>query len=208
MRREEGEKVARRIDNSEKYKTIMGVKYKRCSTCHEFVPVENFSSRKASADGLAYSCKPCERKTAQKSYTSKKQKNKAKERYQSNKDEINEKAKKRYQENKDKILEKQAAWRQSKQGRKLVNAASARRRVRMIEQTPGGRDYTREEIIKRDSVNGVCICQICGQPITDLEKDLQIDHIISVFDGGADKKDNVRCTHKLCNLTRRKSDAI
>jgi 5-methylcytosine-specific restriction endonuclease McrA len=197
--------LARRIQDEDKYKIVGGIKYKRCSTCKEFVPITEFSSRAASADGLAYSCKACERKTAKKSYTSKKQKDRAKVRYQENKDAVNEKAKQRYQEKKDEILEKQAEWRKSKKGRVLVNKATARRRARMIEQTPDGRDYTREEIIERDSVNGECICQICLKRIENVDTELQIDHIIPIAAGGSDTKDNVRCTHKKCNLMRPKS---
>lgn len=196
--------MARRLADSEKYKEINGVKHKRCSTCGEYKPMTEFSSRNVSPDGLAYSCKTCERATAAKSYTKKKNKRKAKQRYEDNKEVAIERSKKRYQENKETIKVQQANWRQSKSGRKLVNAASARRRTKMIEQTPGGKDYCREDVIRRDSVEGVCICQICGNPILNLEMDLQIDHIIGIAAGGSDTFDNVRAAHKTCNLQRPK----
>jgi 5-methylcytosine-specific restriction endonuclease McrA len=196
--------MGRRLPNEAKYKTINGVKHKRCSTCGKFVPEDQFSTRKASPDGLAYSCKTCERATAAKSYERKQQKAKARDRYQANKEDYIERAKARYQENKEDIAAKQKEWRQSKKGKKLVNKASAVRRQRIIDQTPGGRDYVAAEIIERDSVDGVCICQICGEPINIEAGDLQIDHIVGIAAGGSDTKDNVRCAHKLCNIKRPK----
>lgn len=188
----------------EKFKTINGVQHKYCSTCKKYVPIVQFSSRKASADGLAYSCKPCERKTAKESYERKKKKKEQQKYYQEHKDTYIDRQKKRYEENSEEILAKQKEWRQSDKGRKLVNKATKRRRDRIKDQTPEGAKYCRQDVIDRDTVNGVCICQICGKPITDLNGDLQIDHIVGIAAGGADTLDNVRCTHKLCNLTRPK----
>ena len=84
------------MDN--RYKEEQGTKQKRCSTCKEFFPMDtdHFSKRSASKDGLAYSCKACERKTAAKSYSNKKQKQKAKQRYEENKDLYKQRAKERY----------------------------------------------------------------------------------------------------------------
>lgn len=191
---------------SDRYKTIEGVEYKRCSSCKEYLPMtaEYFSKRSASKDGLAYSCKPCERRTAARSYDKKKQRQKARQRYEENKEVIKERTKKRYEENRDAILAQQKEWRKTQSGKKAMQKADKLRRERIKKQTPGGRDYTREEVIKRDSVFGDCVCQICGQ-IIDIEAgDLQIDHIIPIAEGGSDTLDNVRCTHKWCNLTRPK----
>jgi 5-methylcytosine-specific restriction endonuclease McrA len=196
--------VGKKISDEEKYKIIDGKKHKLCSSCKKYVPLEEFSSRSVSPDGLAYSCKTCERATAKKSYNGKKQKKKAKERYEENKEVYNERAKQRYIENKDEILAKQADWRKTKKGQKVMNEAGARRRERISAQTPGGRDYTRQEIIDKDTVNGVCICQICGKPILNMEAELQIDHIVPIAAEGSDTKDNVRCAHKTCNITRPK----
>jgi len=188
----------------DKYKTINGVEHKRCSTCGEYFEKHHFSSRRASPDGLGYSCKVCERKTAKASYKKGTQKKKSATRYQENKEEYNERAKKRYAEKKEEILAQQAAWRSTKKGKQIMSEAGARRRQRILDQTPNGRDYVVEEIILRDSVDGVCICQICGDPIDPDLHDMQIDHIITIASGGSDTRDNVRCTHKTCNLTRPK----
>lgn len=196
--------MARR--NQDRYKIIDGVEHKLCSTCRNYIPMtkEYFNKRSASKDGLSYSCKKCERETAQKSYKRRQKKQKIKQYYEENREAYIERAKKRYKENKDMILSQQREWRNSDKGKKLMAEAGKRRRYRIKQQTPNGRDYTRQEIIERDSVFGQCICQICGEPI-DLEAgELHIDHIIPIAAGGSDTKDNVRCVHKRCNITRPK----
>lgn len=59
-----------RITAAERYATVNGVPHRICSTCREYFPMTNqyFSVRSASPDGLAYSCKECERVTSRKSY--------------------------------------------------------------------------------------------------------------------------------------------
>ncbi len=188
----------------DKYKVVDGVELKRCSSCGEYLPKENFSKRRASPDGLGYSCKACERETAKKSYKRGEIKKKSQQRYQDNKEKYKEAARQRYAENSEEIKIQQAAWRKTVKGKKIMNEASARRRERMIAQTPGGRDYVDEEIILRDSCEGVCLCQICGEPIDLTKGELHLDHIIPIAAGGSDTRDNIRCTHKQCNLERPK----
>lgn len=195
--------MARR-PKTEKIKIVNGVECKLCSTCKQFIPTSSFSSRAASTDGLAYSCKSCERATARRSYDKKKKKNQASKRYQENKEIFIERAKQRYHNDPAAALAYQATWRATDKGLKSTREAAARRAARIKKQTPNGKDYTRQEIIERDSEDGVCICQICGKPILDIVNDLQIDHIVTIQAGGSDTKDNVRCTHKLCNLVRPK----
>ena len=179
---------------------------KTCSTCKRLLPRdhEHFNRRKASPDGLSYSCKDCQRKAAAASYQKRKEKKHAQLRYLENRDKIIERSKKRYEENREEILEYQREWRQTSKGKKAISKAGKKRRELIAKQTPGGRDYTRQEVIERDSVFGECVCQICGKPI-DLESgELQIDHIIPISAGGSDTLDNVRCTHRWCNATRPK----
>ncbi|MBT9167364.1 MAG: hypothetical protein DDT19_00693 [Syntrophomonadaceae bacterium] len=63
--------------------------------------------------------------------------------------------------------------------------------------------YTRAEIIARDSVNGVPICQICKLSIGQNEP-IHLDHILPLEKNGPDIPENVRTTHKKCNLQRPK----
>lgn len=198
--------MGKRVPNPDKYKTINGVPHKFCSSCKKFVPVDNFSKRNASADGLAYSCKDCERATAQKSYKKKQERRKAAERYQENKEEYKERAKQRYAADPEAALAYQKEWRNTAKGKELTRQATARRANRIKMQTPGGRDYTKQDVIDKDSIDGICMCQICNEPIKDFA-DMQIDHIMPIAMGGADILDNVRCTHVRCNLTRPKDGA-
>lgn len=193
------------IEQPDKYKVIKGVKHKLCSTCKVFIPVDQFSSRTVSADGLAYSCKTCERATSAASYARKKKKKQSKTYYSENKDACIARSKARYDANSIEILQQQAVWRASKDGQKIMSEAAARRRKRIKDQTPGGCDYTRIDVIERDMFEGSCICQICGHPIIDIDNDLQIDHIKTIAAGGSDTFDNVRSAHKNCNLRRPKN---
>lgn len=165
---------------------------------------EHYSTRRASKDGFSYSCKDCERATAQKSYERRQKKKQTREYYLEHKEEHLKRAKDRYADKKDEILGQQKEWRQTDKGKKQISKAGKVRRERLKEQTPDGRDYTREQIIERDSIFGTCVCQICGLPIDIDAGDLQIDHIIPVATGGSDTADNVRCTHKHCNISRPK----
>ena len=103
-----------------------------------------------------------------------------------------------YQNNKQSIKERQQRYCQTESGKRSRQTQKARRRAReaCVEHEP----WTREEIVKRD--NG--ICQICGLPVYDYDdapKRLkpQIDHVVPISAGGADKADNLRLTHAFCN---------
>ena len=175
-------------------------KRKKCSTCGDVKPATKkyFYARRASSDGLAYSCKDCARQHAYKSFKKRKKKQKAKERYEQNREEHIERSKKNYHENKEERLKQQKEYREKNQ--EVFRNADKRRRERIKES--GGPDYTREEVIERDSVEGVPLCQLCGIPI--INEELQIDHIVPLSSGGQDTMDNVRVTCKPCNQTRPK----
>ena len=55
--------------------------------------------------------------------------------YEDNKDDILEKRKQRYKNNKEYILEQQKSWRKTSDGKKIVRAASARRRAKQRSST-------------------------------------------------------------------------
>lgn len=190
----------------DKYKEIKGIVYKRCSSHKDYVLMDekHFSKRSASKDGFAYSCKVCEKKTSAKSYEKRRAKEKAKEKYEESREVYIARSKARYEENKEEILAQQKEWRATKKGKEIMNKAGAVRRKRMIDQTPDGRDYVREQVVDRDSMFGECICQICGIAIDVDGGELEIDHIVPISAGGSDIMANVRCTHKSCNNTRPK----
>ena len=170
---------------------------KRCSTCKEVKSKTEFSKRRASRDGLSYSCKPCQRKQAMDSYKKGKALGKRKQYYQDNREAILARNRDYYEANKDRLLEQNRQYRQDNP--EVWRQADARRRKRMR----GGETFERWEIIKRDSVDGVPICQICKQAITDRNK-IHVDHIIPLAQGGENTRDNVRVTCKSCNIRRPK----
>lgn len=197
----------------EKIRSNNGVEEKYCSKCLRWLPIEvdgkrTFNIRKASPDGLSYHCKDCESATARASYKKRQQKLKTHKRYLENRDEILAKSKEYYEENKERLLEQGKAYREKNPE---VWSKSDKLRRERIKSRPQDK-YTRAEIIERDSVwiKGndekceemlVPMCQICMQPIFD-DKDIQLDHIISIAAGGSDTRDNVRVAHKKCNIRR------
>ena len=61
----------------------------------------------------------------------------------------------------------------------------------------GGRS-ARRSIWERDGG----VCQICSQPVA-FDRFLHIDHLVPVHVGGCSHPENLRTTHRLCNLTRK-----
>lgn len=43
-----------------------------------------------------------------------------------------------------------------------------------------------------------CLCYLCGQPITKNQK-WNLDHVVSVSQGGATSENNLRPVHERCN---------
>ncbi len=181
------------------------VKLKQCTKCKQIYPAttEYFNRRTASKDGLTYKCKKCEAAQARNNYRERKRKKKMHEYYMENRERHLENSARNYQENREARLAYNKEYIQTHKGKLVKRRADAKRHWRIKNQK--GTPYTREEIIKRDSVviNGVLtpICQICHQPILNSEE-IEIDHIVPLSEGGLDCKDNVRTTHKRCNVKR------
>ena len=183
------------------------IKMKRCNkgsqclTGDPLQPITNFSKRSASPDGHTYTCKTCEAASARESYHRRKTKKKQEQYYKENREKRLEYHKEYYQKNKEKKSTYDKEYQKSKRGKKVMKAAHARRRQALKENA--GEPYTRNDVIRKDSVDGILYCQICFEPIERLS-DLQIDHIKPVAEGGKDEISNVRCAHKTCNLSRPK----
>lgn len=97
-------------------------------------------------------------------------------------------------------------YRESEHGKAVRAKGRAKRRA--LKAGAEHEPWTREEIIKRD--NGVC--QICGLPVYDYDDapnrlKPQIDHIVPISAGGADKADNLRLTHAFCNNHKHAGEA-
>lgn len=177
------------------------IKVKKCTKCGKIKPVTEFNKRKASKDGYTYRCKECEAAQARAYYKKKKRRQKMKEYYEKHKEEHRQRVAQNYRENRERYLEYHREY--IKENPEVRQACEARRRERLKKQK--GIPYTREEIIERDSkiIDGkkVPVCGICNQPIWD-PKDIHIDHIVPLSQGGLDCRDNVRVVHSLCNLVR------
>ena len=182
-----------------------GEDHKWCSTNKHWALRTDFSTRKASKDGLSYTCKTCERVVAQASYDRRKATKQAQKRQRAY-----------YDKNRDKLLEQSAANYQANRERRLdlgktyraahpeVHRQSGKRRRMLVKaaQVPGVR-YSRQDIIIRDSINGVPMCVICNTPIVNINE-IQVDHRIPINQGGLDIPENVRTVHRTCNLLRPK----
>ena len=170
---------------------------KRCSKCRTLKPLSEFNKRKASPDGYTYKCKVCEKATAKMNYHKRKKRLGGNKYYQDHKDEIKMKSREYYEKNKEHLLRKNKEYRQKNPE---VHAKSVEKRKKILAERMYVQ-YSRNQVIKRDTLNGVVFCYICGQPIKDMN-DLQIDHIVPVTAGGWECLYNVRCAHSECNRRR------
>ena len=163
-------------------------------------PIENFNKRKASADGHTYTCKVCEKASAKASYHRRKKMGKLEmtpEEHAMKKQFYRD----YYQENKDRKKKYDKQYQQTEAGKKAMKEGHSRRRERIKKQK--GEPYQRWEVIERDSKDGTLLCQVCKEPIERL-RDVHVDHIVPIVEGGIDELDNVRCVCKTCNLSRPK----
>lgn len=172
---------------------------KQCTKCKETKPVEEFSKRSKSKDGFGYTCKECDKASAKASYERRKEKIKSREYYEKNKDAHRARVKKNYEENKDRYREHHKKYRE--QNPEVQRRASQKRQEQLSKVKR--EKYARQDVIDRDSINGVPYCQICKQPIMDIN-DVQVDHIIPIVMGGPDIMLNLRTVHRKCNIERPK----
>lgn len=165
------------------------------------LPLDQFNKRKQSPDGHTYTCKICEKERAKESYQRRKVEGKLPKLTPEEKEARKQFYREYYQQNREKRRAYDEKYRKSKEGRAAMNEGHARRKERLKKQA--GEPYKRWEVIEKDTVDGVLICGICGKPIERI-RDMHLDHIIPVAQGGPDELSNVRCVHKECNLTRPK----
>lgn len=184
----------------------------KCVTGGPHQPITNFSKRKASADGHTYTCRACEKEIAKQNYHKRKVEGRTKmtpEEHEMRKQFYRD----YYQENKERKKEYDEGYRKSEAGKKAMREGHARRRERLKDQK--GEPYQRWEVIERDTdSNGTLRCQNpnCSTPggkVLERVREVHMDHIVPVSQGGIDELANVRCVCEDCNLSRPKdgSDA-
>jgi len=133
--------------------------------------------------------------------------------YWENRDEIREKFLKKYHKNKNEIKKYQREYYQkNKEARRAYHKeyqknnpqvrkkADAKRRELLKKAREEVEPYTRYDVIDRDSIDGIPICQLCNKSLK-LEE-VEIDHIIPLAKGGKDELSNVRVLCSLCNASR------
>lgn len=188
--------------------------YKTCNKGNKCVhpdgpklPIEEFSRRKQSPDGHTYTCKVCERKQAKENYHKRKKAGKLKmtpEEHEARKQFYRD----YYKDNKERKREYDEKYRQSERGKKALREGHARRRERLKKQV--GDPYERWEVIERDTgKDGILRCTHpkCVEPggkVIERVKDVHLDHIVPISQGGKDELDNVRVVCETCNLSRPK----
>ena len=174
---------------------------KKCSRCLQVKKIKEFNIRRASPDGYTYKCKECERKQVKENYKKRQDEGRVKEYYDENREAILERGKQYYREHREHLLALNKKYRTE---HPEVHARSTEKRKKLL-AAQKGRPFTREQIIRRDSqlIDGklVPICQVCMLPVTEY-KELQIDHIVPVGEGGLDCYTNVRVCHRECNIQR------
>jgi 5-methylcytosine-specific restriction endonuclease McrA len=158
---------------------------KACTTCHVKKPLEAFGIRREAVDGRQSRCKTCQQQR-QKAFRV------------ANPEYVRQRDAHYRQVYAEKIPARQARWRQAHPGKSQEYQATRRarqRRVGTIE--PIDRDY----VYKRD--RGVC--SLCGRKVR--KKDISIDHIVPLSQGGAHCLTNVTLVHLQCN-TRKRTRAV
>jgi len=167
---------------------------KKCEHCHSEKDESEFYP---APDGeLSEHCKKCFVKLAYVEKQKRRKREYMRKYYRENREKILEKNREYYRKQREMRLDYQREYSKSEEGKEKHKEARKRRQERKGDE----KDYTRREIIKRDSEDGQPICQICGYPVD--YQDLEIDHIVPIADGGTDTKDNVRIAHKTCNVRR------
>ncbi len=186
---------------------------KYCSKCKTSLPLDSYGRDKYQPDGLSFNCKSCRNAYSKKHYAENRQKvrNAHRDWYAANKEAHKEKSRLWQQNNRGRLRDKSAKWRASNldKAREVSRMGSHRRRARMA----GGRveKYTETQVLAAYGSN----CHICGGQI-DLkaprrsgepgwEKSLHIDHFLEISLGGSDTLDNVRPSHGVCNIRKRRT---
>lgn len=179
---------------------------KTCKVCGESKPSTDFGKEPRVADGLQARCRSC--------------KNEASSKWsKANSDKVRISVKNWRINNPDKTAVYQARYRQSKREytkqwyqenkeKYRGYVRSRRARIRLNESAK----YSEQEVLNTHGN----ICHLCkveidllaprATGISGWESGLHIDHIIPIANGGADRLENVKPAHGLCNLRKGASE--
>jgi 5-methylcytosine-specific restriction endonuclease McrA len=101
----------------------------------------------------------------------------------------------------DRIKELQSNYQKSERGKEASKKASSIRRAR--KKGVLAESFSHKEIFNRDNY----ICCVCGLPIDrSLKKpdmlSVSLEHIFPLSKGGAHSRENVSCSHLICNIRK------
>ena len=163
----------------------------RCKNCKEWKKIENKKWRIN---------KP-------KSYNAKYRK----KHYENNKNTILKNAKDNYQSNKDIVRQYQQQYFKTEEGKEAIRRGARKRRARK-KNTPAS-PYTENQVLE---IYGNT-CHLCGTEIDLLaprqtgkpgwQKGLHIEHVIGIAMGGEDTIHNVKPSHAICNLSKKRKES-
>lgn len=163
---------------------------KPCSRCKIEKPIEDFRVDQSKKDSHRYICKQCEKEEDKKRFPlySKQRKETGVESAYRHKWRITHQERERERER-----------RKYRDNPTKTYARSAKRRARKMQVPFEEIRYTR--ILQRYGY----ICHICGGAIASRD-DLHFDHVVPLAKGGSHMEENIKPSHKVCNL--RKGDKL
>lgn len=186
---------------------------KYCSKCDLTLSIGQFGKDKTQQDGLTRNCKPCRRQYSKLHHSANREKvnESNRVRYQRNKQAYSESGRRWQKQNADKIKEKTYRWRLENldRSREISRLGSHRRRTRIA----GGlvEKYSESQVLEKYGTN----CHLCNLPINlsaprrsgevGWEMSLHIDHFLEISLGGNDTLENVRPSHGVCNIRKRRA---
>jgi 5-methylcytosine-specific restriction endonuclease McrA len=199
---------------------IGGVFTKRCQTCHQGKPLDQFYRNRRHADGLMKSCKACQSRKActachlVQPLDAFYQHRRCPDGHQSrcktcmnqqqqafraaHPEHVRQRDARFRHAYADQIPARRARWRRAHPGKSQAYEATRRARKRRAGKIePIDRDY----VYKRDKG----ICSLCGRKVR--KRDISIDHIVPLALGGAHCLANVALVHLRCN-TRKRTRAV
>lgn len=163
---------------------------KTCSDCGQAKPLDQFSPRKSTKDGLNYKCRECTslRNREYREANRERLRQYKKEKYEANKDEINAYGRAHYAANSERLKAKQRARHAANKHHQWEH--DFRRRSKGYGYTPVIKSFTEHDLIEK--YGNACVH--CGGPYEELDH-----HPVPVAFGGEHSLENCRPSCDPCN---------